>query len=47
MDTLTVLCVVATLQVILYYLTYRRIKAIINKLLQEKRRSLEYFKENK
>lgn len=47
MDTLTVLCVVATLQVILYYLTYRRIKAIINKLFQEKRKSLEYFKENK
>ena len=47
MDTLTVLCVVATLQVILYYLTYRRIKSILNKLFQEKRKSLEYFKENK
>ena len=47
MDTLTILCIVATLQVILYYLTYRKIKAIANKLLQEKRKNLEYFKENK
>lgn len=47
MDTLTVLCIIATLQVILYYLTYRKIKAIVNKLLQEKRKSFEYFKENK
>ena len=47
MDTLTILCIVATLQVILYYITFRRIKAIIRRLSQEKRKSLEYFKENK
>lgn len=47
MDTLTILCIVTTMQVILYYLTFRKIKSTINKLFQEKRKSFEYFKEIK
>ena len=47
MDILTMLCIVSTLQVILYVITFKKLKDMIKRFYEEKRKSFEYFKGNK